>query len=328
MTRRLLIALGLLTLVIASGVLGYVVIEGASLFDALYFTVITVGTVGYGETIPLSDAGRAFTMLLMFAGFGAFFFALATVIDFMVEGHLQGFLEGRRMASDIGHLRDHHIVAGTGRVGSVVANMLAEEGAPFVVIEKSPEGFQEARANGWLVVQGDATDEDSLRAVGIERARSLITALDTDADNLFVTFSARALNPGLFIVARSTHASSDAKLKRAGANRVMTPNVLAGRRMATMVLHPLVSDYLDLVTHGDAVEYRLQELEVTAACSFVGKDIRESHVRDLTGVYILAIHSKEGGLNTNPAPETVIDEGDRLVVLGTTVQLQELLRLM
>lgn len=325
MTRRLLIALALLAFVVLAGTVGYIVIEGADPFDALYFTVITVGTVGYAETIPLSGAGRAFTMGVLIAGFGALLFALGTFIDFMVEGHLKGFLEGRRMTSDIDRLNGHHIVAGTGRVGSVVARMLADENVPFVVLDNCVDCVEEARSNGWLVVQGDASDEDVLRAAGIERARSLITALDTDADNLFVTFTARAMNPDLFIVARSSHESSEAKLRRAGANRVMTPNVLGGRRMATMVLHPIVSDYLDLVTHGDSVEYRLQEVEVVRNSRFAGKDIRSSQVRDLTGVYILAVHSEDGGLNTNPAPDTVLNAGDRLVALGTFAQLQALI---
>ena len=328
MTRRLGIAVGLLALVLLGGVIGYVLIEGARPFDALYMTVITVGTVGFAEVIPLSDAGRAFTMALIFAGFGALIFALGTFIDFLVEGHLKGFLEGRRMATDIDRLQGHHIVAGTGRVGSVVARILAEENVPFVVVDNCIDCIDEARANSWLAVHGDATDEETLRAAGIERAHRLITALDTDADNLFVTVTAHAMNPDLFIVARSSHESSESKLRNAGANRVMTPNVLGGRRMATMALHPVVSDYLDLVTHGDSVEYRLQEVEIGAGCTFAGKDIRNSRVRDLTGVYILAVHSVVGGLNTNPVPETVMNVGDKLVVLGTTAQLNALTRAM
>lgn len=328
MLRRLALAAVVLAGVLLIGTIGYTVIEGASVFDSLYMTVITVGTVGYAETIELSDAGRAFTMLLILTGFGAILFALGTFIDFVVEGHLKELVEGRRMQSGIERLSGHHIVAGLGRVGFAVARMLADENAPFVVIDRDPEVVAQAKGEGWLALDGDATEEEVLELAGVGRARSLITALDADADNLFVTFSARAINPDLFIVARSSHESSEAKLKRAGANRVMTPNVVGGRRMATMVLHPVVSDYLDLITHGDQVEFRLQEVEVRASCAFAGRSIREARVRDVTGAYILAVQAADGAINTNPHPDSTLCAGDRMIVLGTASQLESLLRLM
>lgn len=324
MIKRLAIAGGALLSVLVIGTVGYVFIEGASVFDSLYMTVITVGTVGFSETVALSQAGRAFTMLLILTGFGAMLFALGTFIDFVVEGHLRDLLEGRRMQSGIERLDGHHIVAGIGRVGVAVAHVLADEGAPFVIIEHDAAAAAEAKAEGWLVLVADATDEEALERAGIRRARSLVTALDADADNLFVTFSARAINPELFIVARSSHESSEAKLKRAGANRVMTPNVIGGRRMATMVLHPVVSDYLDLVTHGDGLEYRLQEIDVLDGCPFAGQSIAKARVRDMTGAYILAVQGVDEAINTNPASDTVLRVGDKLVVLGTTAQLEAL----
>ncbi|MDO8987167.1 MAG: potassium channel protein [Coriobacteriia bacterium] len=324
MFKRLAVAGGALVSVLVIGAVGYVVIERASFFDALYMTVITVGGVGFSETIPLSQSGRAFTMLLILTGFGAVLFALGTFIDFVVEGHLRDFVEGRRMQSGIERLSGHHIIAGIGRVGAAVARVLADEGAPFVIIEHDLDAAAQAKAEGWLVLVADATDEEVLERAGIRRAQSLVTALDADADNLFVTFSARAINPELFIVARSSHESSEAKLRRAGANRVMTPNVIGGRRMATMVLHPAVSDYLDLVTHGDGLEYRLQEIDVHGACAFAGNSIAQARVRDVTGAYILAVQGVDGVINTNPASDTVLCIGDRLVVLGTMAQLEAL----
>lgn len=328
MGRRLLLAAAVLIAVIVLGTTGFMLIEQAPLFDSLYMTVITVGTVGFAETIALSDAGRAFTMLLILVGFGAMLFALGTFIDFIVEGHLRDLVEGRRMQSGIDRLSGHHIVAGLGRVGLAVAGSLSAEDAPFVVIERDPETIALAKARGWLVLEGDATEEDVLINAGVTRARSLVTALDADADNLFVTFSARAMSPELFIVARSSHESSEAKLKRAGADRVLTPNAIGGRRMAAMVLHPVVSDYLDLITHGDQLEFRLQEIEVTASGPYAGSSIRDSRIRDVTGAYILAVHSPDGQVNTNPAPETVLNAHDRLVVLGTAPQLEALARAM
>ncbi|MDH4140398.1 MAG: potassium channel protein [Coriobacteriia bacterium] len=326
MFRRLYIALGAIAGVLVIGTTGYVVIEGWQLLDALYMTVITVGTVGYMEVQELTTSGRVFTMLLIFGGFGSMVFFLGTVIDFVVEGHLKGYVEGRRMDRRIEALTGHHIVAGLGRVGSAVAGMLAEERASFVVIDSDPECAGDAREQGWLVVEGDATSEEVLHEAGVERARSLVTAVDTDADNLFVTFTARSVNPELFIVARSSQESSEDKIRKAGANRVLTPNVIGGRRMATMILHPVVSDFLDLVTHGDNVEFQLQEVELKGGCTIAGRTIREASVRDRTGAYILAIQSPDGTVNTNPSSSTALAVGDRLVVLGTQGQLESLMR--
>ncbi|MHB9002699.1 MAG: potassium channel family protein [Coriobacteriia bacterium] len=327
MTRRMAISLLMVVVVICFGVLGYVVIEDASVFDSLYMTVITVATVGYAETFELSPEGRAFTMVLIITGLGAVLFAVGTFIDFVVEGHFMQLVEGRRMATDISHLHKHQIVAGMGRVGSVVARVLADEKADFVVVDHDAARIESARASGWLAIHGDASDEAILSAAGIDRAHSLITALDTDAANLFVTVTARAMNADLFIVARSSHESTESKLLAAGANRIMTPNVLGGRRMANMVLHPAVSDYLEFVTHGDSVEYRMQDVPVSEDGGLVDKPLRESRIRGVTGAYVLAVHSSDGNVDTHPTADTVLRANDRLIVLGTAAQLDELCRL-
>ncbi len=324
MYKRLAIAIGSLLLVLVMGTLGYAIVEGWTLFDSLYMTVITIATVGFQEVRELSDQGRILTIVLILAGVGALGFTFGTFIDFIVEGHLRGLLEGRRMQKTVEHLREHHIVAGLGRVGSAVARQLAHEGVSFVVIDRSEDCLAEATDCGWPRIVGDATDEDVLMAAGIDRARSLITALDTDADNVFVALTARTISPDLFIVARSAHESSEAKLLRAGADRVMTPNLIGGRRMADMVLHPLVSDYLDLVTHGDAVEFKLQQVDIVENSSYADTSIRDAQVRGRTGAYILAVMASDGNVNTNPSPDTVMHVGDRLVVMGTTAQLQSL----
>jgi voltage-gated potassium channel len=236
MLRRVGYAFGLLGSVLLVGTVGYALIERWSLLDALYMTVITVGTVGFREVHELSIAGRVFTMVLIIAGFGAVIFSIGTIIDFMVEGHFTGFLEGRRMRKRIDGMRGHHVVAGLGRVGSVVADQFAERSVPFVVIDGSTEALAIAREKDWAYVEGDATEEHTLLAAGLERAGSLVTALDTDAANLFVTLTARGMQPGLFIVARATTPSTEAKLLRAGADRVITPTDIGGRRMAAMAL--------------------------------------------------------------------------------------------
>lgn len=324
MLRRVRTAALLLLGVIAAGTAGYALIEGWQFLDSLYMTVITIGTVGYREVAPLSDAGRVFTIVLIFAGVGSIAFSFGTIVEFMVEGHLTSLLEGRRMEKRISALTGHHIVVGIGRVGSVVAKSLADEGVPFVVVDSCEECRVAAEEAGWLFVHGDATDEQVLLDAGVMRARGLVTAVDTDADNLFVSLTARTLNPSLYIIARSSSVTSEAKILRSGANRVITPNVIGGRRMAAMVLHPLVSDYLDIVTHGDEIEFRLDSMPIGSGSKLAGATIREARVRDLTGAYILAVRSGQGQINPNPPSETVLGAGDELVVLGTREQLASL----
>jgi voltage-gated potassium channel len=321
--RRLAYAIAGLATALLVGTAGYSLIEHWSVADAVYMTVITVATVGFTEVHPLTAAGRTFTMALIALGLAAQAFALSTIIDFFVAGHLQEMLEGRRMNKRIEGLSGHTIVAGIGRVGYVVAKTLHEEGDAFVIIDRTEEALRPAHDAGWLYVQGEAAEEETLIAAGVERARALVTAVDSDADNLFITVSARALNPDVFIVARSSHQSSEPKLLKAGANRVLTPNVIGGRRMAAMVAHPVVSDYLDIVAHGQGVEFRLQEVDVAEGSSLAGKTIAQARVRERTGIYILAISRADGSVDANPPADAVLSVGDTLVVLGTPSQLEE-----
>lgn len=324
MFRRLGYALAVFAAVMAIGTLGYVVLERWSAFDALYMTIITMGGVGYQEVHPLSEAGRVWTMLVIFLGVGALGFAVVTVTDFMVEGHFSGFMEGRRMDKRISAMHGHHVVAGLGRVGSVVAEEYEAQGVPFVVIEMSKDAIDHARDRGWAIVEGDATEEHVLEHAGIGDAVSLTAALDSDAANLFVTLTARGMNPGLLIVARATAPSAEAKLHRAGADRVITPTDIGGRRMAAMVLRPMVADYLDIVTRGDGIELKLEQISIGEDDPYAGVTIGDAHIRSRTGAFVLAIHSADGGVNTNPVPDTAMRPGDRLIVLGTDSQLRAL----
>jgi voltage-gated potassium channel len=321
MLRRLGFALAALATVLAVGTTGYIVIEGWSLLDALYMTVITVGTVGFKEVHDLTVAGQVFTMALIIIGFGAIIFSIGTIIDFMVEGHFSGLLEGRRMDKRIAGMSGHHIVAGIGRVGSTVAEEYDRRGVPFVVIDLNEEAIAHARERDWAYLKGDASAEETLTHAGIDRARSLVTALDTDADNLFVTLTARGMKPDLFIVARSTTAGAEAKLLRAGADRVITPTDIGGRRMAAMVLQPVVSEYLDVVTRGEALQFKLEEILLGESDPYTGSSIGESRIRQETGAYILAVHRGGGDVNTNPPADLVLQAGDRLVAIGTEEQL-------
>jgi len=318
--QRLARPLAILLTVLVVGVLGYMVIEGWGFFDSLYMTVITVGTVGFREIHPLSRAGEAFTMFMILTGVAALGFALAQFIEFLLEGHVLGFLEGRRMEKRIASMSGHTIIAGAGRVGTVVARSLAEEGAEFVVVDIAADASEFASEQGWAFVLGDATEEGVLEEAGIAHAGSIVTALSADAENLFVTVTARSLNADIFIVARSSHETTEAKLVKAGANRTITPNVIGGRRMASMVLHPTVSDYLDIVTSGEGVEFRLQEVLLSAGSSFVGASLADSRIRERTGAQVVAVLHADGRVDANPSANTVLEVGERLVVLGTPDQ--------
>lgn len=325
--RRARTAGVLLFAVLVGGTLGYMLVEGWGPLDSLYMTVITVATVGFREIRPLSPQGQWFTIALIFAGVGGIAYSIGIIVDFMVEGHLVELLEGRRMAKRISELNGHYVVVGMGRVGSVVCESLAEQGVPFIVVDRCEECIAVADEHGWLYLQGDATNEEVLEDAGVKRAKGLVTALDTDADNLFVALSARGMNPALYIVARSSSLASESKILRSGANRVITPNVIGGRRMATSLLNPLVSDYVDVVTHNDEIEYRLEAFRVGEESQLAGRSIHETRVRDVTGAYVLAV-SSGGSMDSNPSPERVLRTGDELVVFGTRAQLDALAALL
>jgi voltage-gated potassium channel len=241
----------------------------------------------------------------------------------MVEGHLREMMKGRRMSKRIEELEGHHIVVGMGRVGSVVCESLAEHGRPFVVVDRDEARMAEATERGWLHVTGDATDEQTLQEAGVARAKTLIAALDTDADNVFVSLTARGLKPDLFIVARSSSVASEGKLVRGGADRVITPDAIGGRRMANMAVNPIVSDYLDVVTRRGDVEFELEALPLPAASPCVGGTLADLRVHETTGAFILALQ-RDGRFIPDPRGETVLRPDDQLIVFGTRMQLDTL----
>jgi len=317
MPKRVLIAVSVLLAVVIIGTIAYAALGPASLLDALYMTVITITTVGYRETVPVNVGTTVFTILLIFVGVGGIGYSFGVIVDFIIEGQMRAILEGRRMQKSISQLKDHYVVAGMGRVGSVVANELADAGVPFVMIDSCETCREDAEELGWLLVHGDATDERVLLDAGIERARGLVTALDTDADNLFVSLTARTLNPSVRIVARSSSLASESKILRSGADRVITPNVIGGQRMAAMLLKPAVADYLDVVTQSEGIEFRIDAVTVGESSELAGRSIRESHLYDRTGVFVLAIRRAGEPIKTGPAASDVLLVGDELIVLGT-----------
>lgn len=313
-------ALLFLLVPVAYGTVGYL-LAGLGLFDAVYQTVITVTTVGFEEVGgPYDRVERLFTMSLIVVGVGAFFYAAGLLIQVVVERRLQEHFRERRMSRAIESLSGHVVVCGLGRVGRTVAEQLARFDQPVVVIDRQADRVVDC---GYPHVVGEATEDDVLEAAGVRRAATLVTALDTDEANLFVTLTARAMHPKLFIVARARDESATAKLLRAGADRVVNPQQIGGDRMVALTLQPTVAEFLDVVVHEGGLEFRLEELVVREQGELAGFSLRDAHIRDRTGALVLALRN-EHGFNTNPEPGTVMRPGDVMIAIGTRDQLGKL----
>jgi voltage-gated potassium channel len=321
--RRLRLAISALVAVTTAATVGYIIL-GFTLLDALYQTVMTVTTVGFREVEPLSAAGKVFTMIVIVVGVGTALYTLSVIIEAVLENQLPEVFGRRRMERKITGMNDHVIVCGWGRVGRAIARELVAMDAEAVVIDSDPERL-EAVPHPTLL--GDATEDEVLERAGVRRARAVVAALSTDAGNLFVTISARALQPDLFIVARVRVEDNEDKLRRAGADRVVNPQSIGGARMAAFVLQPHVTEFLDVVMHDRGIEFRLEEVQVPEGSPIEGSSIRDAHVRDRTGALVLALRDRDGTFTTNPAPETVVHAGQVVIAIGTPGDLDALERL-
>jgi voltage-gated potassium channel len=324
--RGLFNALILSVLVIVGGTLGYMLLEGWSLSDAFYMTMISITTVGYGETQPLDTSGRLLTVALILGGISIVGYSLTVLASSLVESEITGRARERRMHNAIGALSRHVILCGFGRVGVSVARELHAEHVPFVIVDQNPDRVAECSALGYLVVAGDATDDLILSAAGVERASALISALDDDAQNVFITLSARVLNPGIAIAARAADPQSERKLTLAGAQHVVSPYVIAGHRLAGVVVRPRVIEFLDTVIYSSGLEFWLEEVSVGPESPIAGKTISDLQIARETGALLLAIVRADGGRVPNPHPETMISANDTLIAIGTREQLGRLQR--
>ena len=303
------------------GTLGYVLIEGWSLEEAAYMAVTTVATVGFGEIHPLSSRGRLFTIALILVGVGAIFYAFGSAMTFIFEGHLTQRWGRRRMENRIKQVSNHFILCGYGRVGRQVARELTREGAALVVIDVNQASLEAAANEGLLVVYGNAADDTILRAAGIERASGLIAAVADDAENIFVTLSARALRPDLPIVARSNYDDTANKLRRAGATRVVSPYAMAGQQMAMLAVRPSAVDFVETLLRGPDGELLLEDIQVAEGSQLVGTSIAEVRSRFASGATLLALR-REGRMLAPPPVDVTVRAGDVIVVAGTDHQLR------
>jgi voltage-gated potassium channel len=323
--QRFRLAILVLAIVLAGGVTGYVLIEGWPIFDALYMTVITVATVGFSEVRPLSPSGRTFTMALIVVGRAVEVYAIVVFTQVLVVEQLRDVIGRRRMEKTLSQLDRHYIICGWGRMGQEIVDQFRLKRVPFVVIEINPEKCRRLQERGMPVVQGDAADDQTLRAAGVERARGLIAVAPKDADNVFITLSARALKRDLFIVARCAYEQDVQKIRTAGADRVISPYIIGARRIAAAAFHPTVVDFLDQEVHRENAEWELEEIIVSARAAFAGKSLRDCGIRQQTGCTVLAIkEAATNNFNSNPPPDAVLQIGDTLIALGTPQQLERL----
>jgi len=321
--RNLVTAAVVLVTLPVIGTAGYVVIEGWNFIDALYMTVITMTTVGFREVRPLDTEGRIFTMLFTLTSVGAIFYAMLGLFQFLLEGELGSFLGVRRMKRQIESLRDHYILCGYGRVGDEIAREFLERDIPFVVIETNPSSIERGQRQGILMLIGDATNDEILREAGVERAKCLLAASDSDAGNTFIVLTARALNPGLFLVSRASYPDSEPRMRRAGADRVFSPYITAGRQMALSAIQPMVIEFIDTLAARQEGGPVLAEIEISEGSGLAGGTIHDilHWTRTIT---VLGLQKASGPLQVGPANTTLVEAGDKLIVMGEEDELERI----
>ena len=315
-----------MVLVLSLGTVGFRWSIDESWLQSFYRSVVSSTLTGL-DTTPKNNSARLITIFLVLAGISIFAYIGSLVVEAIARGVIGGLWAERRRRKAIEALREHYIICGFGRVGRRVAQELRHEGAPFVVLDYSPEAKEAAEEQKVLFIEGNGTDDDDLRSAGLERARGLVAASDDDSDNLYITLSARAANPELLIVARASNEDASKKLRLAGADRIVQPYQAAGRAMANLMLRPQVTAFVDVVTSASGTDLRFEEIEVSEACGQGGRTIRELDIRNQTGALIVALRKQDGTFDTTPTPEAMLQVGDVLIAAGTEEELRALERL-
>ena len=322
--RRLAVIAIAILVTLGGGTLGFVLIEHFPVFDAFYMTLITVTTVGYAEIHPLSHTGRVFNSCLIMIGVTTLLLAVGAMTQTIIELELNQFFGKRRVKGMIDKLEGHVILCGFGRVGRGAADELRKAGIPFVVVDNNEERVERAMREGMLGVLADASRDETLREVGIDRAKGLIATLSSDADNLFLILTAKTLNPDLQLSARVAEESSEQKMRRAGADFVFAPYNSTGHRMAQAIVRPHVQQFLDVTTRNIGFDVGIEQVQVGARCAFAGRSLEEMAIRKETGVIVLAIRKSSGEMQFNPPPEARVVSGDYLIAMGETQGLRKL----
>lgn len=322
--RKFSLALLTLITVVCGGTIGYSLLEDWSLFESLYMTVITVATVGFKETHDLSHEGKVFTILLIVFSAGTLAYTLGTLVQFMVEGQLRSIMGRKKLEKKISALSNHYIVCGYGRIGRLICREFAAKPAPFIVVEQDQELCQQLDDAGILYMHGDATRDEVLQQAGIRQAKGLITAVTSDSANVYITLTARGLNPDLYILARASEEGAEIKLKRAGANKVVSPYTIGASRMAHAMLRPTVVDFIEIATGNHDLELQMEEIRIAPDSQLAGTTLLTSDIRKNHGIIIVGICKPGLKIMFNPGSATLIEAGDTLVTLGERTAIKDL----
>ncbi len=324
--KKIYLAFGLLLLIIVLGITGFMVIENYTFIEAVFMTIITIATVGFTEVHPLSNTGMIFTSFLIIISFGIFAYVVTAFTEFVIEGVFTNYFTRRKMQKKIDKLENHVIICGYGRNGKQAHQELLHHGIPTVVIENDAQKLEDFPINdNSYYIEGDASNDEILLQAGIERARALIAALPNDAENVFLVLTARQLNAKISIISKASNESAEIKLRRAGANNVIMPNTIGGRRMARLVAKPDVVEFIELLTTPTKSNIVLEEVPLdTLTDYFNGRTLRELESFNDTGAKIVGIKQQNKSFIINPLPETILSPRDKLFAIGTRRQIEQL----
>lgn len=326
-SRKVLFLLSGFILILMGGTLGYMYLEQYELTDALYLTIITVATVGYGDMVPHHAGGKLLTVILVLVGVSFVMYMFSKIVEAMVEGGLREILGKRQMKKQLENLKNHYIVCGHGRIGSVICKTLQDNNKPFVVIENNPEEIQAILAENYVVIEGEASQDNILLQAGIKRAIALISVVSSDADNVFITLTAKGLNPQIKVLCRSSgEKGTETKLRRAGADTVISPYFIGGTKMAQALLRPNVTDFIDLTMYTRDMTLRLDEILITAKASISGQTLMASNLRKKYDIIVIGIKRTGEPMLFNPKPDNILLAGDILIVIGKDDQISALAR--
>ena len=310
--------------IVAFGTCGYYFVERMPIFEAFYMTIITISTVGYAEIVPLSQVGRALTVIIIILGITVGAYTIGLLVRAFIEGELAKIVGRRIVQKQISELKNHFIVCGFGRIGRIICNELAADNIDFVVIELDPSIIEHIQSKNYLFLEMDATSEEALLKAGIMKAKGIATALRSDANNVFITLTAKGLRPNIYILARASHENNEDKLSRAGASRVVSPHLIGGRRMAQVLKRPTVVDFIDIATMGSSLGLMMEEAMIGKNSDLINKNLIDSNLRKDFGVIIVAIKKMAGNMIFNPMPTETLEAGDVIVVIGKREDLQRM----
>ncbi|MGC9325067.1 MAG: potassium channel family protein [Desulfomonilia bacterium] len=319
----------LLAFVFFTGTIGFHFIEGWSFLDSFFMTLITITTIGYREIYPLSDGGKLFDVMIIFLGVGSAAYGFASIAQFVVEGEVQRVLGRRRLDKKITQMNDHYIICGNGRIGSLISQELHKHKKTFVVIDRDPAAIESLERVGIPYVMGDATSEDTLIKAGIQRAKALIATASSDMTNVYIILIAKELNPVIFVLARAETEDSTKNLRRAGANKVISPYMIGGRHMANIILKPTVVDFIELAT-GEKMEdfiIQMEGFKIKRGSSLLGQTLKNAPIRKNLGLIVVAVKDSSGKMIFNPSADYTISESDVLVCIGSPDALQSMKKL-